>query len=300
MSLTAVLAAWNSAGVLLACLNALKREGVAAIVVDNASADNSAGVAEAHGEQVIRNARNEGFGRAVNVAARQADTGLCLIINPDCVLEPGAIAALLLAADHYPDAAMFAPRLIETDGRFFYQNRSMLSESVIRNNSVTVQGDARAHPPDGDCCAPFLSGACLLVRREIFLALGGFDENIFLFYEDDDLCRRMKEAGHGLIHVHHAVARHQRGASSAPMAGARFRARWHMAWSKIYAARKHGLKYSPAQEALKALPQAVLSLLAWPFSPVTTERYCGTFAGNFAAWRGETALAREGLEGAGR
>ena len=296
----ALIAAWNSAGVLPACLAALARENVPAIVADNASTDESAALAEAAGARVIRNARNEGFGRAINIAARAAEAEWLLIINPDCVLEAGAMAALLEAAARYPQAAALAPRLIEDDGRFFFQNRSMLSESVIRDKSVTVRGGARENLPSGDCCAPFLSGACLMVKLEVFLALGGFDENIFLFYEDDDLCRRLCDAGHALMHVHAAVARHQRGASSAPAKGARFRARWHMAWSRIYAAKKHGLAADPLIEALKALPQAALSLFAWPFSPVTTERYCGTFAGYLAAWRGRTAVQREGLGGAGR
>ena len=59
--------------------------------------------------------------------------------------------------------------------------------------------------PEGDVCAPFFSGACFLVRRDLFLRLGGFDENIFLFYEDDDLCRRIADGGLSLVYVPQAV-----------------------------------------------------------------------------------------------
>ena len=65
------------------------------------------------------------------------------------------------------------------------------------------------------------------MRRDLFLRLGGFDERIFLFYEDDDLCRRVAEASPALVYVPAAVVRHGRGRSSAPAPGRVFRSRWH-------------------------------------------------------------------------
>ncbi len=288
-SLVAIVVAHDSADVLPGCLAALAGQHVPAIVVDNASRDASASVAEAAGAQVIRNARNEGYGRANKRGVRAAETAEhVLIVNPDVVLRPGAVDALLEAARSWPDAGLLAPRLVEPDGRFFFQARSLLA-TYLTNPA------GRLALPQGDACAPFLSGACLLMPRALFLDLGGFDENIFLFYEDDDLCRRVADRGRALIHVHRAEALHERGRSSAPEPGRVFRARWHQAWSRAYVSRKYGLA-DPSLAALAAnVPKALLSGLV--LRRAGLERYGGSAAGALAFLRGRTALAREGLTG---
>ena len=202
-------------------------------------------------------------------------------------LRPGAADALLAAAERWPDAGLYAPRIVEPDGRFFYQPRSLLAPYL-------TNPPGRRDPPFGDACAPFLSGACLMIERDLFLSLGGFDERIFLFYEDDDLCRRVADTGRALIHVHGAEALHGRGRSSAPEPGRVFRTRWHQAWSRAYVVRKYGLTEPTlpglAANALKAMLSALILRRAG------VERYGGSAAGAWAALRGRSALAREGLE----
>ncbi len=287
LSLTAIVVSHDSAGILPGCLEAFRQSGIPAIVVDNASKDDSAAVARAHGASVIENHQNEGYGRANNRGIRAAATEYVLIANPDLMLDEAALSKLGQAVENYPDAGLYAPRIIEEDGRIFFKAQSLLS-SYLRNDS------GRLLLPEGDCCAPFFSGACLLVRREEFLALGGFDENIFLFYEDDDLCRRIADKGRALIWVHGAVARHGRGRSSAPKKGRIFRSRWHQAWSRAYVSRKYGLP-SPAlmmflANGLKAIGAACL------FNRNLRERYGGSAAGAWAALRGIDALVYEGLD----
>lgn len=287
-SLVAIVVSHDSAQALPDCLAALAAEHVPAIVVDNASRDESAAVAQASGAEILRNARNEGYGRANNrgvAAATRAER--VLILNPDLILRPGAADALLAAARAYPDAGLLAPRLVEPDGRVFYQPRSLLAPYLTNPR-------ARRALPEGDACAPFLSGACLMIRRDLFLGLGGFDPNIFLFYEDDDLCRRVADAGHALVHVHGAQALHGRGRSSAPEPGRVFRTRWHQAWSRAYVSRKYGLPDPSVGMLAVNAPKAALARLA--FRRAQWERYGGSAAGALAALRGRTALDREGLE----
>ncbi|KNY23541.1 glycosyltransferase family 2 protein [Methylobacterium sp. ARG-1] len=285
--LVAIIVAHDSAAVLPACLAALASQHVPAIVVDNASRDASADMAEAAGAQVIRNARNEGYGRANNRGVRAAVTAEhVLIVNPDVILRPGAVDALVAAARAWPDAGLLAPRLVEPDGRFFFQARSLLAPYLTNPGGRLVL-------PQGDACAPFLSGACLMMPRRLFLDLGGFDERIFLFYEDDDLCRRVAEAGRALVHVHAAEALHGRGRSSAPERGRVFRTRWHQAWSRAYVSRKYGLPDPSLATLVTNLPKVLLSALVLRRAGV--ERYGGSAAGALAFLRGRTALAREGL-----
>jgi N-acetylglucosaminyl-diphospho-decaprenol L-rhamnosyltransferase len=284
---TAIVVAHDSAAILPACLTALAAEGTRLIVVDNASRDDSADLAESLGAAVLRLPLNEGYGRANNVGIRAADTEFVLVCNPDAVPDPGSLAALVSAADAYPDAGLLAPRIVEPDGRFFFQPRSLLAPYLTNLGGTLAL-------PEGDACAPFLSGACFLMRRDLALSLGGFDPAIFLFYEDDDLCRRIADSGHALIHVHGAIVRHARGTSSAPEPGRVFRSRWHQAWSRAYVSRKYGLPNpAPGMWAINAVKTALSALT---FRRSLLERYGGSAAGAWAFLRGRTALEQQGLE----
>jgi len=284
--LTAIVVAFDSADALPECLGALKADGVPVIVVDNASTDDSAAIAEREGVRVIRNARNEGFGRANNAGVRAAETELVLIVNPDVVVQRGAAPALVDAARRYSDAEFFAPQIVEPSGRVFFQPRSLLAPYLTNPTG-------RTSLPEGEACAPFFSGACFLIRRDLFLRLGGFDENIFLFYEDDDLCLRVAETGSALIYVPKAVVRHARGRSSTPKRGRIFKSRWHQAWSRAYVSRKYGLPNpAPGMFAVNAVKTLVAGL---SFRRSLIERYGGSAAGALAFLRGQGALQQEGL-----
>ncbi len=283
---TAIVVTFDSAHALPECLGALRADDVPVIVVDNASTDSTVTIAEGHGAKVIRNARNEGYGRANNSGARAAESEFILVVNPDCTVDKGAVAALVDAARRYPDAALFAPQIVEPDGRVFFQPRSLLSPYLHNHQGKLVL-------PEGEACAPFFSGACFLIRREVFLRLGGFDDNIFLFYEDDDLCRRVADSGSALIYVPQAVVRHGRGRSSGEKPGRVFTSRWHQAWSRAYVSRKYGLPNpAPRMFAVNAC-KAIGARLT--FRRKLIERYAGSAAGALAFLKGETALAREGL-----
>jgi N-acetylglucosaminyl-diphospho-decaprenol L-rhamnosyltransferase len=283
---TAIVVTFDSAHALPECLGALVADGVPALVVDNASADDTVPLAERLGAEAIRNPRNEGYGRANNIGARTASTEFLLVVNPDCIVEKGAVAALVDAARRYPDAGLFAPKIVEPSGRVFYQPRSLLSPYLHNPQGNLVL-------PEGEACAPFFSGACFLIRRDLFLRLGGFDANIFLFYEDDDLCRRVADAGQALIYVPQATVRHGRGRSSEPKRGRIFTSRWHQAWSRAYVSRKYGLPNpAPGMFATNALKAAAAGLT---FRRSLIERYGGSAAGAWAFLLGQQALRHEGL-----
>lgn len=287
---TAIVVTYESAAVLSDSLAALSREGVAVVVVDNKSTDDSAQIAQDSGAQVIRNHSNEGYGRANNIGVQAAGTELCLIVNPDVVVTPGSIAELVKAASEHPEAVVFGPRLLEPDGRVFFHAGSVLEDAPSHAS--------RKRAPDSDCEVVVLSGAALLVRRSVFMTLGGFDPNIFLFYEDDDLCYRARAAGHKLRYVPVAVANHLRGKSSVQTVANIHRTRFHQAWSRVYVCRKHGKR----SKVVVLLPTYALKYAASAAggNPFRRARYAGSMLGTWAALRGETALAREGLQSADR
>lgn len=285
---TAVVVAFNSAAVLPNCLESLRAEGAEHIlVVDNASSDGTAGLARAAGAQVLENGQNQGFGRAASQGVEAADSAFVLLVNPDIQVSSGALDALRAAALRYPDAGLLAPRLLEDDGRVFFQAQSFLSSFLQNPKGVRWL-------PEGDCCAPFLSGAALLIRKRAWMDVGGFDPEIFLFYEDDDLCRRFSDAGWSLVQVQGAEMRHARGASNPPSAENTFRRRWHLAWSRGYVARKYGLHSGLLSLFLVNLAKWCFALLAGRRE--RKARYGGSLAGAWAWLTGRRALEREGLE----
>jgi N-acetylglucosaminyl-diphospho-decaprenol L-rhamnosyltransferase len=281
----AVVVAYDSARLLPVCIEALTRQKVPTIVVDNASRDETAAAARAAGAGVIVNDKNEGYGRANNQGVRAAtDADWCLIINPDAVLDVDCVRLLLHGARRHLRAAILVPRLMEPDGRTFEHGSSVLSRAPP---------DQAEYVADGDRVMPFVSGACMLVRRSAFLDVGGFDENIFLFYEDDDLCLRARQAGFTIVRIDSAIARHVRGGSSAPSPGRIFRSRWHQAWSRSYVCRKHGI----ADDRIWVLIRNGLKLLVVlpTFNRRRIERYAGSAAGAWAALRKKAAIEREHL-----
>ncbi|MGE3067464.1 MAG: glycosyltransferase family 2 protein [Hyphomicrobiaceae bacterium] len=284
---TAVVVAYNSATVLPRCLAALTQDNVPTIVVDNNSSDGSAEIARAQGARVIRGRHNEGYGRGNNLGVHAAGTELCLIVNPDVVVARGTVTLLAEAAHACPWAAVFGPRLVEPDGRIFF-----------RHGSVLEPAEDGRDPPQQDCDVAVLSGAALLVRRSVFTRLGGFDPSIFLFYEDDDLCFRMRAAGHALRYVHAAEAMHLRGKSSVGSAENIRRMRFHQAWSRVYVCRKHGR----SSGVKNILPVQSLKYMAALLrgDPLRRARYAGSVHGAWSALTGGTAIAHEGLLGEDR
>jgi N-acetylglucosaminyl-diphospho-decaprenol L-rhamnosyltransferase len=285
--LTAILVTFNSAQVLVRGLQALASQGVQLVIVDNASDDESVQIARDFGAHVIENTRNQGYGRANNQGVRTALTPYVLIVNPDVEMDEGSVEALLECAQRYPEAGIIAPQIREPSGRIFFQPRSMLSRMLTNPQGVL-------HVPEGEACTPFVSGACMLMKRDLFLGMGGFDEHIFLFYEDDDLCRRMMDAGHAVIFCPEAKALHLRGKSTAPAKGRVYKSRWHQAWSRAYVAHKYGLSNPAWRDVLINAPKALGACLLFQRSLI--ERYGGTFAGAMAALCKCSALVQEGLD----
>ena len=220
-----VTVAYNSAAALRGLLGSVP-EGLALIVVDNASRDDSAKVAEAAGARVIRNAANLGFGAGCNIGMAAAETEFVLLANPDTRLDAAALARLVAAADAFPDAAILAPMLCDESGE---RVRSWDVEQLHRR-LLSRKRDAEPWP-EGPLCAEFLSGACMLLRASDGLR---FDEAFFLFYEDDAICAAARAKGRSLVLVPDAVMRHAGGGSSAPsQALSAFKAR-HLAWSRLH------------------------------------------------------------------
>jgi GT2 family glycosyltransferase len=280
-NITAIIVTRDSEHVLSACLKSARDAGLHIVVVDNASQDGSRAMAHAAGAEVIANDRNQGYGRAINQALTAGTSPFCLILNADIAFEPHAPVELLRLLEADPSAAMIAPRLIEPDGRRFELTDSPINPPLTETSAAGAQR------------RPLLSGAALLARRDKLLAIGGFDPNIFLFWEDNDLCRRLIDAGDTLLLAEAVSMRHKRGASSAPTPGAIYMRRWHQAWSRFYVFQKFGVSSDPDKWIAAYSRKAMLAGLFG--KQERKERYRGSLEGALAFRDRETALARQGL-----
>ncbi|MCB2094425.1 MAG: glycosyltransferase family 2 protein [Rhodobacteraceae bacterium] len=250
---TIITVCYNSMAVLPAML-ATVPDGVALVLVDNASDDGTelADCASRQGARLIRNDVNRGFGVACNQGAGIATTEFLLFLNPDATLAPDALDELIAAAARYPEASAMNPRIAEAGGRPYFKRSSHL---MARSEKAP-----RGWPRE-DCEIPVLSGAALFVRRADFEKVGGFDPAIFLYHEDDDLGRRLREVCGPLMFIRAALVQHLGGRSSARNPEIAALKAWHMGRSRVYAARKHGRPFAFGSAALQSVLQ-----LASPFN----------------------------------
>jgi GT2 family glycosyltransferase len=230
---TAILVNYNAGSELALALRSIQSDCAQvrweALVVDNASSDDSAAVVETFPEAtLIRNMANVGFGRAVNQAVALAKAPLLLLINPDCRLVAAAVSTLRSVLDAEPSCAVVGPRILDPDGGVQGSARGdpdMLTGLFGRTGALRVllpflpmsrrNVVAEDAVPTGasSVVVDWVSGACMLVRRDAFLAAGGFDERFFLYWEDADLCRRLRYRGFHIRYVPGATAVHQVGRS---------------------------------------------------------------------------------------
>lgn len=228
----------HSAAVIDPCLTGLG-PGAELIVIDNASDDETLQIVadKAPHAQVEKNATGVGYGAGANQGLALATREFALLANPDSKIDTRAIAALLDAADCFPDAALLSPRVLDDAG----QDEPAHDVAMFRRGDYPPRaGEA---PADGPCCAEYLSGAVVLLRMSAFKDIGPFDEAIFLYYEDDDFCLRLRQAGYSAVLVPGAVVAHAGGGSVRPSAHYRWEKFWHMAWSRLYIEDKfHGAR----------------------------------------------------------
>jgi GT2 family glycosyltransferase len=224
---------FNSGEHLGACLGSIAEHApeVRVIVVDNASTDGSEGPAANIGDRVSlhRSTTNLGFARAVNQGLTQAHCDAVLLLNPDCRLLPGALAALQTELAAHPDCAVAGPQILDDDGGIQGSVRGdpdMLTGLFGRSTLLTrvfpasraarrnVRIDVISSETSVSAEVDWISGACMLVRRAALEAVHGFDERYFLYWEDADLCRRLRALGYTIRYVPRAKVMHSIGRSS--------------------------------------------------------------------------------------
>jgi N-acetylglucosaminyl-diphospho-decaprenol L-rhamnosyltransferase len=213
--------------------------GYRAVVVDNASGDPGLAALERRRSavEVLRFERNLGFGRAINRAARAAGADVLVLVNDDCVCDPGFVETLTAGLDARSGAVMAAGVLIEErdpsriDTAGIEVDRTLLAFDYLNGEPVSVL-DRGVADPLGPC------GGAAAYDSDAFLELGGFDEALFAFWEDVDLALRMRLAGARCVMATDARAIHEH---SGTLGSGSPRKNYLMGFGRGYLVRKYGV-----------------------------------------------------------
>ncbi len=163
-------------------LSTMLRDVENTIFVDNNSSDGTVVkiLSIFPNAKIIRNTKNIGFGAANNKALSITETKFAFLVNPDCYASAPLISSLLPIFEDYPDTAIAVPQILNTDG-----------ELEVNYRWSRLGWESSGLHADGPCCVGFVSGAAMLVKLDSIRNIGLFDEQFFLYYEDEDLCERL-------------------------------------------------------------------------------------------------------------
>lgn len=233
---------WNTRDLLDRCLRSFEhhvRGGSAEVwVVDNGSSDGSPDmVRERHPwAGLIETGENLGYGRAVNLVAERTSSPWLALSNADVALRPGALEALLAAGEGDPGAGIVAPRLILPGGGTQHSAWAFptVASTLVQNAGPRVVGarlaDRLALQGAWDAGrarrVPWAVGAFLLVRREAWDEVGGFDSGQWMSAEDLDLGWRMRQAGWATRHEPRALVDHEESAATRQVWGSDLAIHW--------------------------------------------------------------------------
>ena len=228
-----VIVNYNSTEQLLWCLKSLfDGSNVVSLRVqvhDNASRKDDVDCLKRAFPQIslTKNTQNLGFAKAVNNGLKQGNAPYILILNPDTLVQPGLIStAMGYMADH-PEVGILGPKIFDRDGAIqgsarafpnlltaIFGRKSILSKifpknPITRENILTDRSDGRT-PMEVD----WVSGACMMVRREAVNQVGLLDETFFMYWEDADWCRRVWQKGWKVVYFPNVSVTHYVGVSS--------------------------------------------------------------------------------------
>ncbi|HEV8714094.1 MAG TPA: glycosyltransferase family 2 protein [Candidatus Binatia bacterium] len=224
---------WNAGSVLGDCLRTVVRElqtvSGECLVVDNGSeGDDLAGLQRVFPQvSMVVNLQNLGFARAVNQGLSRSQGRYIMLLNPDAELTAGSLRHMIADLDAHPAIGIIGPRIMNVDGTIqgsarafpglctaFFGRTSFLTRYFSRNplsrRQVPALGARLEQPQPVD----WVSGACMVIRRQAVEEVGGLDERFFLYWEDADLCWRLHKRGWQIIYDPQVCIIHSVGVSA--------------------------------------------------------------------------------------
>ena len=265
-SVLVVTVTYNSAGALRSFLRTVPGASSAplrVVVAENnsAEAEQTREVAEQAGATFYHLPENAGYGGGVAAALERAghDFDYLLVSNPDVELGSGSVDALVCAAEELPLAGSLGPRILDSDGTIYPSARRLpslrtgvghaLFGRIWHSNPWSRRYRSLTDGPERRE-AGWLSGACLLIRREAYEQVGGFDTGYFMYFEDVDLGAKLGHASWKNIYVPEAVVTHS-GAHSTSRNALRMEQMHHDSAYRYLSRKYTGWYLAPLRLALR-------------------------------------------------
>ena len=181
------------------------------IIVDNSKSDEIRSlVQEVKNIKYIKTKKNLGYGKGNNLGVSESKTPFILILNPDILVESASIEILYKSYFSYKNIGILAPALYDNsnnrrnNGGLSYINREKINKKNILNNQKA----------EGNTCYQFAVGCALLIKKEFFDEIGGFDKDLFMYFEDNDLCDKAIEKNMSIIEIPESKMIHLQGLSA--------------------------------------------------------------------------------------
>ncbi|MEM6432645.1 MAG: glycosyltransferase family 2 protein [Cyanobacteria bacterium P01_D01_bin.115] len=223
---------YNGLGVIVDCLTSifchLSAPAIEVIVVDNDSQDGSPELIAQKFPQVnlLRQSKNSGFGTANNVGVRQARGEYLLLLNSDTLVTANILPVLVAKLTSDAQVGIVGPRLLNPDGSFqlsIAHEIGLWGEwrtlQQVKQYRIPANRSALAAQYDHDQVVDIVVGAAMLMRRSLFEQAGGFDETFFMYFEESDLCQRVRALGYKILYTPAVTVIHIGGYSVAQAAG---------------------------------------------------------------------------------
>ena len=225
-SISIILVNYNGADVLIDCLNSLERfipkENYEIVIVDNNSQDNSVDILNDKFPHVklIKLPKNVGFGAGNNAGAKLAKGEFLFLLNTDTILTNNILPHLIELISANPDVGIIGPKLLFPDGSFqisFSPEISIKGEFAARKLHKDAENKSNLHIIEQDFQdiqeVDIVVGAAFFIRADLFNLLGGFDEKFFMYFEESDLCQRVRNEGYKILYTPYVSLIHIRGHS---------------------------------------------------------------------------------------
>ena len=202
LKVSVVIVSYNSEDFIEKCLSSLRASEVDSeiIVIDNASTDGTFKILEKFSKdiKIIRSSENLGFAKANNLAVREARGEYLFFLNPDTEIEEPFFDELMKFYKNTSDCGIVAPKLVMANGQVQPSVRKLPTIfGAFKEYILGMKNEYSQYVPNGNepLEVEMVYGAAMLIKRDLFEKLGGFNEKYFLYYEDADLCKRVKDFG---------------------------------------------------------------------------------------------------------
>jgi len=218
--ISCIIVTYNSEKSIKNCISSIQSSPIQSeiIVVDNNSYDNTKELLRGKNINTVFLENNVGFGRGVNIGVEKSETEFLFILNPDTEILPDTFSELLNFADSNKNWSVLAPRLNYPDGKLQISAREFPDRldflagrgSPLFKLGLTDEKKAGYIIPENDnpLEVPAVAATAILMKTDFFNQIGGFDEMFFMYLEDIDLCRRVRDKGENIFMIPTAVVKH--------------------------------------------------------------------------------------------